>query len=72
MMEIIDKTISQCKFDSLIPILNVKSIPDSINYYVNILGFKQDWDQAFEDSTYCWMICLNIWSTNPPETLNLG
>lgn len=44
MMEIIDKTISQCKFDSLIPILNVKSISDSINYYVNILGFKQDWE----------------------------
>ncbi|MEO0538930.1 MAG: bleomycin resistance family protein [Cyanobacteria bacterium P01_A01_bin.123] len=44
MTEISSETIPQCKFEGLTPILSVKSIPDSINYYVNILGFKQDWD----------------------------
>ena len=44
MTEILRKTALPCKFESLTPILNVKSIRDSINYYVNILGFSQDWD----------------------------
>lgn len=43
MTEAGDKIIAQCKFDGLTPILNVKSILESINYYVSILGFKQDW-----------------------------
>ena len=38
------ETISQCKFGGLTPILNVKNISESINYYVNVLGFKKDWD----------------------------
>ncbi|MEO1131423.1 MAG: bleomycin resistance family protein [Cyanobacteria bacterium J06639_1] len=33
-----------CKFDSLTPILNVENLRASIDYYVNVLGFKQDWD----------------------------
>ena len=44
MTEALSKTISQCKFESLTPILNVKDIRESVHYYVNILGFKQDWD----------------------------
>ncbi|NER83138.1 MAG: bleomycin resistance family protein [Leptolyngbya sp. SIO1D8] len=44
MAETFSKTTSQCKFESLTPILNVKNIPDSIRYYVDVLGFKQDWD----------------------------
>ncbi|NEO32835.1 MAG: bleomycin resistance family protein [Symploca sp. SIO3C6] len=36
--------ISESQFNSLTPILNVGNIPNSINYYVNILGFKKDWD----------------------------
>ena len=36
--------ISRCKFGGLTPILNVKNIPESINYYVNVLGFKKDWE----------------------------
>ncbi|NEQ53620.1 MAG: bleomycin resistance family protein [Leptolyngbya sp. SIO3F4] len=35
---------NNCKFQGLTPILNVKSIPDSVAYYVNVLGFKKDWD----------------------------
>ncbi len=30
--------------ECIIPILNVKSVPDSVHYYVNVLGFKLDWD----------------------------
>ena len=33
-----------CKFSGLTPILNVKSIPESLEYYINVLGFKKDWD----------------------------
>lgn len=35
---------SQCKFNGLVPVLNVKSIQDSLHYYVDVLGFKKDWD----------------------------
>ena len=34
----------RCKFDGLTPILNVKNLANSIDYYVNILGFTKDWD----------------------------
>ena len=44
MLETPGETMAQCKFDGLTPILNVQNIPDSINYYVNVLGFKKDWD----------------------------
>ncbi|MEO0539180.1 MAG: bleomycin resistance family protein [Cyanobacteria bacterium P01_A01_bin.123] len=44
MTEVANKIITQCKFGGLTPMLNVKNIPDSINYYVNFLGFKQDLD----------------------------
>lgn len=30
-------------FECLTPILYVKDMADSMNYYVNVLGFKQDW-----------------------------
>lgn len=32
------------RFESAIPILNVKSVPASIDYYVNKLGFQKEWD----------------------------
>ncbi len=31
-------------FECAIPILNVKNVPNSIEYYVNVLGFKLDWE----------------------------
>ena len=30
--------------DPAVPILSVKSVPDSVEYYVNVLGFKVDWN----------------------------
>lgn len=44
MTDTLSKTASQCKFEGLTPILNVKHIPESIDYYVNRLGFAKDWD----------------------------
>ena len=32
------------KLECIIPILNVKNFLASIDYYVNVLGFKKDWD----------------------------
>jgi hypothetical protein len=32
------------KFEGVIPILSVKSVPASIDYYVSKLGFKKCWD----------------------------
>lgn len=32
------------RFESAIPILNVKSVPASIAYYVDKLGFQKEWD----------------------------
>lgn len=32
------------RFESAIPILNVKSVPASIDYYVDKLGFQKEWD----------------------------
>ena len=31
-------------FECLTPILNVRNVPASIEHYVNVLGFKKDWD----------------------------
>ncbi|MEO0804362.1 MAG: bleomycin resistance family protein [Cyanobacteria bacterium J06642_2] len=35
---------TRCKFDGLTPILSVRSISTSIDYYTNMLGFTKDWD----------------------------
>lgn len=32
------------RFDSLIPVLNVRSVPDAITYYRDRLGFRLDWE----------------------------
>ncbi|HET6267351.1 MAG TPA: glyoxalase superfamily protein [Acidobacteriota bacterium] len=37
------------RFECIIPILNVKSLMDSIRYYRNMLGFHVDWGDG-EDS----------------------
>jgi len=31
-------------FEGITPILNVKNVPASIEYYVKVLGFKKDWE----------------------------
>ena len=31
-------------FDCLTPILHVKDVRASIDHYVNVLGFKKDWE----------------------------
>lgn len=31
-------------FECVAPILNVKTVPSSLEYYVNALGFKKDWE----------------------------
>jgi ankyrin repeat protein len=36
--------LSANRFSEAIPILNVKSVPNSIAYYVNKLGFRKEWD----------------------------
>ena len=38
------ESMAQNQFSGLSPILNVSSIPTSIDYYVNVLGFQKDWD----------------------------
>ena len=35
---------TEAKFTCIIPILNVKNVPASIEYYVEVLGFKKDWE----------------------------
>jgi hypothetical protein len=35
---------SSNRFESAVPILNVKSVPASIDYYVEKLGFAKEWD----------------------------
>ena len=32
-------------FEGITPILRVQSLPDSIDYYVGVLGFKVDWHE---------------------------
>lgn len=32
------------EFEGMTPILNVKSLPASLDYYVNKLGFRKKWD----------------------------
>lgn len=36
--------IQKNSFECVTPILNVKNVPASIEYYVNVLGFKKDWE----------------------------
>jgi len=36
--------IQKNSFECVTPILNVKNVPKSIEYYVNVLGFKKDWE----------------------------
>jgi predicted lactoylglutathione lyase len=31
------------RLECVIPILSVKSLPASVDYYINVLGFKTDW-----------------------------
>ena len=42
------------KFNSLVPILNVKSVEKSIEYYTKVLGFERHWDwpNEKEDKTF--------------------
>ncbi|MCG8563221.1 MAG: ankyrin repeat domain-containing protein [Hyphomicrobiales bacterium] len=35
---------SSNRFESAVPVLNVKNVPDSIAYYVEKLGFQKEWD----------------------------
>ncbi|NEO85566.1 MAG: bleomycin resistance family protein [Spirulina sp. SIO3F2] len=44
MTEIKSDRPSPSKFCGLSPILNVKDILKSIDYYVNVLGFQKNWD----------------------------
>ena|SRR5579872_5360401 len=32
------------EFEGVVPILNVKNVPASMDYYVNKLGFSKKWD----------------------------
>ena len=32
------------RFEAAVPILNVKSVPESVVYYVETLGFRKEWD----------------------------
>jgi predicted lactoylglutathione lyase len=34
------------RFECIIPILSVKNVSASIDYYVKVLGFKKDWDDG--------------------------
>ena len=33
-----------CKLERIVPILNVKNLAASVDYYVNVLSFTKDWD----------------------------
>ena len=35
---------TDAKVECIIPILNVKNLAASMEYYVNVLGFKMEWD----------------------------
>ena len=35
---------TDAKVECIIPILNVKNFSASIDYYVNVLGFRKEWD----------------------------
>jgi catechol 2,3-dioxygenase-like lactoylglutathione lyase family enzyme len=42
------------KFQATIPILNVKNIAASMDYYVNKLGFEKKWDWGEPVNFGCW------------------
>jgi ankyrin repeat protein len=35
---------SSCRFEAVVPILNVRNVPASIDYFVQKLGFVKEWD----------------------------
>ena len=41
------------RFESAVPVLNVKSVPASITYYVEKLGFDKEWDWGSPPSFAC-------------------
>ena len=41
------------RFDSAVPILNVRNVPDSIAYYVEKLGFRKEWDWGTPPTFAC-------------------
>ena len=54
------------KVECIIPILNVRNVPASIDYYVNVLGFKLDWGwndppdfAGISRGDYAIMLCEN-------------
>ncbi|WP_422081397.1 VOC family protein [Ulvibacterium sp.] len=41
------------KIENIIPVLPVKNLNRSVDYYVNILGFKEDWRGVAVGSVSC-------------------
>jgi len=41
-------TKKRTRLECLIPILSVKSLRRSLNYYIKVLGFKKDWEDSPE------------------------
>jgi uncharacterized glyoxalase superfamily protein PhnB len=41
------------QFECVIPILNVRNVPASIDYYVNKLGFQKKWDWGSPPTFAC-------------------
>ena len=57
---------TESQLECIIPILNVKNVPASIDHYVNVLGFKKDWDWGdppdfgcVSRDNYSIMLCEN-------------
>src|SRR5262245_53687297 len=42
-----------CRFESVVPILNVRNVPASIDYYVEKMGFVKEWDWGSPPSFAC-------------------
>ena len=57
---------TDAKVECIIPILNVRNFSASIDYYVNVLGFRVEWDWgeppdigSVERDDYSIMLCEN-------------
>ncbi len=63
-------------FEFIVPILRVRSLPASIDYYVRVLGFKVDWHEprimAFVSRNRCGIMLCEGDQGNPGTWVWIG